>query len=565
MRLMTTSPTWQRYGAALVLSSLALALTLWLRPWMAQTPAVLFMLAVFFSAWHGGRGPGIFAGLLGAAAIHVFFLSPVSSWQVVLAEDLAALAVFLMVAVFISWLTAAQKRAGREDRLLAEAGRVLSSSLDYQVRLTSLAQLVVPHLADWCSVDVPEEPAETIRQVAVAHADPAKVAMAQEWRRRFPPDPAARRGVANVLRTGKSEVYPEIADDLLEATTHDSEHLKHMRKLGFTSAMIVPLSARGKTLGAMTLAWAESGRRYTPADLALAEELACRAALAVDNVQLYQEAQALNATLEERVLKRTAELRAANAKLEAEIDERERTEDQLERSRELLRRLSARLQAGREEERTRMAREIHDELGGALTGLKMDIARLRKGIGKHDREALLEITGAMSALVDTTIQTVRRIATELRPGILDDFGLAAAIEWQLQEFQTRAGIECRLLSNAGEMSLDPASSTAVFRVFQETLTNVARHAQASRVEVNLEECADYLLLQVRDNGRGINTDELSGIKSLGLVGMRERIHLLSGELDIQGAPGEGTTVLVKVPLRKPLSGEQGSPRIEPVR
>jgi signal transduction histidine kinase len=154
----------------------------------------------------------------------------------------------------------------------------------------------------------------------------------------------------------------------------------------------------------------------------------------------------------------------------------------------------------------------------------------------------------MSALIDGTVQTVRRIAADLRPGILDDFGLAAAIEWQLQEFGTRAGLEYDYQSTVDQIEMDPNSSTALFRLFQETLTNVARHAQATRVTARLEATPTDLILEVRDNGRGITSAEIANAQSLGLLGMRERVHLLAGQLSISGAPGQGTTVLIKVPL-----------------
>jgi len=178
----------------------------------------------------------------------------------------------------------------------------------------------------------------------------------------------------------------------------------------------------------------------------------------------------------------------------------------------------------------------------------MDVAALQKGLG--EAHLLLKKTKAMSQLIDTTIGTVRRIAMDLRPAILDDLGLPAAIEWQLQEFQTRVGIQCQLITNIDEIALDPDRLTAIFRVFQETLTNVARHANATQVEVNLEKNTDTLRLQIRDNGRGISEQEIFGTRSLGLLGMRERVYLLSGSLEIQGKPGQGTTVLVQIPLIK---------------
>ena len=231
-----------------------------------------------------------------------------------------------------------------------------------------------------------------------------------------------------------------------------------------------------------------------------------------------------------------------------DITARQAIEDELRASHEELRRLSSHIEQAREDERARIAREIHDELGGAMTSLKMDVSRLQRNASSVTPELLLERTQAMTQLINDTIKTVRRIATELRPGVLDDLGLLAAIEWQLGEFQARSGLDCRMEIRVQELELDPHRSTAIFRVFQETLTNVARHAEASRVDVMLEEQGGYLVLRVQDNGKGIASHQLAGARSLGLVGMRERVRLLAGELSIQGAPGQGTTVLVRVPF-----------------
>jgi len=181
-----------------------------------------------------------------------------------------------------------------------------------------------------------------------------------------------------------------------------------------------------------------------------------------------------------------------------------------------------------------------------LTGLKMDVAWLQKHLDQP-QPALLEKTQAMSDLIDIIVQAVRRIATELRPGILD-LSLVATIEWQLQEFETRSGIEGKLISAPEETTLDVDGATTVFRIFQEILTNVARHAQATQIEVSVEESATFLTLQVQDNGRGITEREIQSPKSIGLLGMRERARLREGEVQLQGTPGQGTTVTVRVPL-----------------
>lgn len=227
--------------------------------------------------------------------------------------------------------------------------------------------------------------------------------------------------------------------------------------------------------------------------------------------------------------------------------ERRRAEEQLQQSQDRLRNLTARLESVQEEERTRIAREVHDELGQALTAVKLELSRLRDQLPQAPL-SLVDTLQSIYALVDTTIQSVRRIATELRPVVLDQLGLVPAIEWQAREFQSRTAIQCTLDIYLRSVSLSQAGSTAMFRIFQEILTNVARHARASAVNINLQEQAGALVLEVRDNGRGVTDAELSNPKSLGLVGMRERALLLGGETTIKGTPGKGTTVKVRIPL-----------------
>jgi signal transduction histidine kinase len=226
--------------------------------------------------------------------------------------------------------------------------------------------------------------------------------------------------------------------------------------------------------------------------------------------------------------------------------ERKLADKKLQNSFEQLRALAARLQSVREEERARVAREIHDELGQAMTAIKMDLTALIREIPADRKEPSKRIERILK-LVDGTIQAVRRIATELRPGILDDLGLAAAVEWAAQEFQARTGITCHLMLPHSDISLDAERATALFRIFQETLTNVARHANATEVDVTLAGGNGDLGLEVHDNGKGISKEELSDGQSLGILGMRERALLLGGELTISGAPGKGTTVKVRIP------------------
>lgn len=242
--------------------------------------------------------------------------------------------------------------------------------------------------------------------------------------------------------------------------------------------------------------------------------------------------------------------------LEQREADRTRAEEERERSLRQLRALSARLQAVREEERIQIAREVHDELGQALTGLKMDLSWLARRL-PQDQQPLLQRAHSMLGLVDSTIHTVREISTRLRPGVLDHLGLAAAIEWQVQDFEARTGIRCRFTSGLEEIPLDRDRSTAMFRILQETLTNVTRHAGATSVAIRLEEIAGSAILEVQDNGRGITESEVSDRKSLGLLGIRERTLVLGGGVQISGIQGKGTTVRVRIPIGESTEGDRG--------
>jgi PAS domain S-box-containing protein len=229
------------------------------------------------------------------------------------------------------------------------------------------------------------------------------------------------------------------------------------------------------------------------------------------------------------------------------ITERKRAEEERQRSLVQLRALAGQLQNTREEERKRVAREIHDQLGQALTAIKMDLSSWLRELPAGKNQPTKR-TASILKLVDESIQTVRRISTELRPGILDDLGLVAALEWAGEDFQARTGTTCRLDLPVDDIAVNPEPATAIFRIFQETLTNVARHADATAVEVRLSKEDSDLTLEVHDNGKGIPEDKLSNGESLGILGMRERTLLLGGELTISGPPGNGTTVRVRIPV-----------------
>lgn len=226
-----------------------------------------------------------------------------------------------------------------------------------------------------------------------------------------------------------------------------------------------------------------------------------------------------------------------------DITERKRAEEEVRRSREQLRQLALEQQTIREEERSRIAREVHDVLGQALTALRMDVAWIERS-GTDDVSPRLD---TMKSLIDETIHAVRRISTELRPGVLDDLGLGAAIEWQSTEFETRTGIACRVSVDVDLDDISNDRATAVFRIFQEVLTNIARHAGASRVFISLTTVDGSVVLRVRDDGRGAREEELSASHSLGVLGMQERAMAVGGTVQIRGKAGVGTEVVVSVP------------------
>jgi PAS domain S-box-containing protein len=272
------------------------------------------------------------------------------------------------------------------------------------------------------------------------------------------------------------------------------------------SEMAVPLIAGGRAIGAINVESNEPNA-FSAHDERLLATLANQAVIAIENARLYEE---------------------------------------MNRRQAQLRELTAYLQTAREEERAYVAREIHDEFGQTLTALKMDLSWLARRLPQRQTDLAAKVN-AMAGLVDGAVNTVRRIATELRPGLLDDLGLVAAIEWQAQEFARRTGLTVELHLGDQDLALDRDLATALFRIFQEALTNIARHAAATRVEIELVHQPDLLKLVVADNGKGIEPAQILAPRSLGLLGMRERARALGGDVVIEGSPGQGTTVTVHIP------------------
>ncbi len=218
----------------------------------------------------------------------------------------------------------------------------------------------------------------------------------------------------------------------------------------------------------------------------------------------------------------------------------------LRESEEKYRDLAYHLQTLREEERTQISREIHDELGQTLTALRMDLFWLQENIAGHDGR-LLNKVGSMMGLVDDTIEKVRKISSYLRPGILDDLGLSAALEWLADDTSGRCPIKCTVNITPPHLEVDAGISTDIFRIVQESLTNITRHAKATRAEISLSERDDHIFLDISDNGIGISAEHVNDTRSFGLIGIRERAAFHSGEALIGGIAGSGTTISVKIP------------------
>jgi len=230
-----------------------------------------------------------------------------------------------------------------------------------------------------------------------------------------------------------------------------------------------------------------------------------------------------------------------------DITQRKRAEKELKHSREQLRNLSLHLQSVREKESARIAREIHDELGQYLTALQMDVSWLDSQLPEKSTH-LREKTSRMEGLVNSTIDSVHRIISELRPILLDDLGLSAAIEWQAEEFERRTGIVCDMYVDCRDNLIGKDLATTLFRIFQETLTNITRHAEASKVMVRLTQDQKTICLDMADNGKGITRNQIDNSSSFGIIGMRERVNLMGGSLRITGKRNQGTRVTIVVPV-----------------
>jgi signal transduction histidine kinase/HAMP domain-containing protein len=431
-------------------------------------------------------------------------------------------------------LSASEQR----QRILAEVGEIFSSSLDFSRRLDQFTHVLLARMADWCAVNVLDDQRK-LMQLTLAHKDPEKRRLIRELYEHYPPNGDYSSVIDYLEKEQHSVFLPQFGQAVAEGKPQDDRHAYLLRMVELHSLMIVPLVARGKIIGDVTFMRGDHSPAYTQADLDLAEEMARRAAIALDHSLLYQQSQALNTQLDQRVALRTQQLEASNRSLLA--------------SQEQLRLLSSRQRELIEEERTRISREVHDVLGGAMTVLKMDLTVLQKRLPAEElqKPAVAGPITALFAQLDQTIQSVRTISRQLRPDVLDNFGLAAALDWHLKDVEKRTGIRCFFNCDTEESFLPGDVSTEAYRIVQEALTNVVRHAQATEVSVDLHIFPDRLELRIQDNGVGLPLDAPNGRHSLGVLNMRERAARLHGTFDLRGSPGQGVTIDVMLPLSAP--------------
>ncbi|HEX8551167.1 MAG TPA: PAS domain S-box protein [Abditibacteriaceae bacterium] len=410
------------------------------------------------------------------------------------------------------------KRTQERQSFLVAASNVIASSLDYEETLASVASMTVPNIADWCAVDLLEDSGQ-IKRLAVAHVDPAKVQWAHEIQERYPTDPEAQTGVPNVLRTGKSELYPEIPQEMLIASAKDEEHLKLILDIGFTSAMVVPLVAHSRTLGALTFVTAESGRHYGQEDLSLAEDLAARAALAIDNARLYRDVQEASRLKDEFLATMSHELRTPMTAILGWanlLNKRSLDDDGTSHALEAIER-NARSQV----------RLIEDLL---------DVSRIITGKLRLDVRPV-----TLSAVVEAAADALRPTA------------------------ETK-GIRLQVLLDpqAGPVSGDPER---LQQVVWNLLSNALKFTpKGGRVQLRLERINSHVEITVSDTGQGIsaeflpyvfdrfrqadatNTRTFGGL-GLGLAIVRQLVELHGGSVQV-ASPGEGqgATFTVSLPI-----------------
>lgn len=432
-------------------------------------------------------------------------------------------------------------RLNRMLTILGKSSQILLKSLDEAAYLEQVCRIVVEDCGlamVWIGYAEDDE-SKSIRPVASAGFDEGYLeTMNLTWA-----DTERGRGpTGTAIRTGKMSMCRNMIDD----PAFEPWRAQALKR-GYASSIVFPLMDDKKAFGALTI-YARKPDAFTEDEIQLLSELTNDLAHGITSIRLraahLRAEKALNKSyneLEVLVKERTDELQKTNELLRNEISVRIKAENVLIESQKYLRALTQRMDAIAEEERTHIAREIHDELGHLLTAIKYDIAGLMNKSDLSSKAVRRELYSVLS-MVDSLIDTVRKISSELRPGILDHLGLFPAIEWQIRQFQMRTRISCEYNIRELDISFDKNETTIIFRILQEILTNVARHSKATKVLITVNKEHNLFFLTVADNGIGFELNKTSFTESLGLMGMRERALSIGAEIEIDSAKGKGTTI-----------------------
>lgn len=331
-----------------------------------------------------------------------------------------------------------------------------------------------------------------------------------------------------------------------ESCFTDSRHERSFSDMKAHGHYIVPLNGTDKLIGVMFL-YTDTNPSWYQHSQEVLLSIGGLIANTIERKQLEEELEGYKNSLEKLVESRTYDLININKSLEKEIKERENTQQILKDSKEKFRKLSNQIQSIREEEKSRIAKEVHDQLGQTLTGLKINIAQLKQDIPKEFSE-LKYNASLITNMVDDAIKNVQQISMELRPPILDAFGICEAISWQANEYQKKLGIYFDLNFPEEPIDLEKDLQTTLFRIFQESMTNVFRHSNATKIQVEMKCNNENLILKIADNGIGINKEDIESHESLGLIGMKERVFSWSGQIEFIGFPAKGTEIKITIPL-----------------
>jgi PAS domain S-box-containing protein len=464
---------------------------------VADAPVSLFLCATMFSARYGGTRPGLLAMVLSLLAFVYFFLRPPSLWTISL-EEWSRFLIFALSSLFVVLLVAAQTNAARSLRRA------------YDILTVTIRKLRETNGALRQEIRERKQAEDELRpayQRLTYHVENTPLAVIE-----FDKDLTIKRWSGRA-----EEIFGWKASEALLKNINDpdfqiiyEEDQKAVKKIN--EELMQGAVNRNLSLN----------RNYT------------------------KYGEVIHCEWHNSVLRDGYGNVITILSLVHDVSERKKAEETLNRSYEEIRRLSNHLQNIREEERSHIAREIHDELGQQLTVLKMNVLGLKKKLTGADT-AIHEKIGEITDLLDTTVCSVRRISSELRPSLLYNLGLVAAIEWQLREFEKGSGIKTVLIEPAEELKISDSVKNGLFRIFQESLTNAARHANASKIIVSLEQSDGHLILTVEDNGKGFEQDRIGSKQTLGILGMKERCQMMGGNFEIRSDPAKGTAVIAAVP------------------